>query len=343
MLNINPNRNVTKGYLRGSIIDSSGCFKLVPLDFLNYLIEKTKNLKVFNKNSEYEEFILEERFLIPHVEIHNEKWDSYSKIEHVSVELKDLKFLDCVVDFALEVICQTLEINLNFSIDELEFNKFLDKIKTLDSRVSIFLETFNFSDKIISKINKIENLINVFCSEYFSAISSNEPITNGGKFQVKIMDNFESNCQIHIYPNHNLVLESKNVHNFYYKKLFINKLGEILRFEEDWIRFGHISDKNIMQKISNAKFKQFWYVKKDNIDICQLCEFRHICVDFRLPIKRKINEYYHLSECVYNPFIGKWEGQVGYKNLAECGVSSDGRGISINHQRIAQINKEIWA
>ena len=67
-----------------------------------------------------------------------------------------------------------------------------------------------------------------------------------------------------------------------------------------------------------------------------------MCVDNRLPHKRKENEWYHKTECNYNPYIAKWEEEEGYKTLKECGVVSNENEFSINHDKIAEINKDIW-
>ena len=83
-------------------------------------------------------------------------------------------------------------------------------------------------------------------------------------------------------------------------------------------------------------------MKKDETDVCKDCEFRHMCVDNRLPYERSPNEWYHKIECNYNPYIAKWEGEEGYRTLAECGVISNEEGFSIDHEKIAEINEELW-
>ena len=67
-----------------------------------------------------------------------------------------------------------------------------------------------------------------------------------------------------------------------------------------------------------------------------------MCVDNRLPYKRKENEWFHKIECKYNPYIAKWEGEEGYQTLEECGVLSNEKGFSIDHEKIAKINAVLW-
>jgi hypothetical protein len=68
-----------------------------------------------------------------------------------------------------------------------------------------------------------------------------------------------------------------------------------------------------------------------------------MCVDNRLPHQRQSDsKWYHKTECNYNPYIAKWKGEEGYRTLAECGVTSNEQGFSIDHERIAKINDELW-
>ncbi len=82
--------------------------------------------------------------------------------------------------------------------------------------------------------------------------------------------------------------------------------------------------------------------KKDRTHICRDCEFRYMCTDPREPLQADGSEWYHATECKYNPYICKWKGEEGYRTLAECGVVSNAEGFSIDHERIAAINAELW-
>jgi hypothetical protein len=67
-----------------------------------------------------------------------------------------------------------------------------------------------------------------------------------------------------------------------------------------------------------------------------------MCTDNRVPFKRKKNEWFHKTECFFNPYISKWKEEEGYKTLSECGVISNENGFSIDHDKIAEINKVLW-
>jgi hypothetical protein len=81
---------------------------------------------------------------------------------------------------------------------------------------------------------------------------------------------------------------------------------------------------------------------KDKTQVCCDCEFRNICNDTRRPKYQKRNLWFHETECNYNPYISKWEDEEGYRTLGECGVISNEHEFSIDHEKIAKINAELW-
>ncbi len=140
-----------------------------------------------------------------------------------------------------------------------------------------------------------------------------------------------------------LFSESQNFHTYFNKKIFIGKGGEvkISRNSEEILHeiFDDFNFDKFKLEIQNIKY---WFVKKDETDVCKDCEFRHICVDNRLPHERFQKEWYHKSECNFNPYITKWKNEDGYRTLAECGIISNENGFSIDHEKIAEINRELW-
>ncbi len=146
--------------------------------------------------------------------------------------------------------------------------------------------------------------------------------------------------------NHELFIESNSYNSYTNGKLYLNNLGQVTSCVEDENIFFSMSDKmtsnSIKSLLSSEEFRSVSNVSKSLLDICRHCEFRHMCVDNRLPYKRSKNEWYHKIECNYNPYICKWRGEEGYLTLAECGVVSNEHGFSIDHDKIAAINKELW-
>lgn len=139
--------------------------------------------------------------------------------------------------------------------------------------------------------------------------------------------------------------EAQEYHTYFNKKVTIDEEGNILNDIKDKISFGNIryiqNFEQILEISKNKDFNKKWYLKKSEIDICKVCEFRFNCVDPRQPILRE-EGVFHEIECNYNPYISKWEGEEGYKTLSECGVISNEKEFSIDHEKIEKINIELW-
>jgi len=140
--------------------------------------------------------------------------------------------------------------------------------------------------------------------------------------------------------------ESQNHHTYFNRKLCIDVNGEIKNAPECQENFGLIQELNSLQEleriISTTEFQKYWFAHKDMCSICQSCEFRHICVDNRLPVQRKNGTWYHTIECNYNPYIAKWKNEDSYVSLCDSGVNVSTEKVTIDHDRIAAINKRIW-
>jgi hypothetical protein len=96
----------------------------------------------------------------------------------------------------------------------------------------------------------------------------------------------------------------------------------------------------IINIIKNNEYIEF---DINNVEVCKDCEYRYCCVtniNRKWLVKRKT--FINLEECNYNPYICKWKGENGYRNLAECGVISNEHEFSIDHNKIAEINRELW-
>ncbi|WP_081748220.1 SPASM domain-containing protein [Aquimarina megaterium] len=66
--------------------------------------------------------------------------------------------------------------------------------------------------------------------------------------------------------------------------------------------FGNIETKSLLSIISNQTFQEYWDIPKDKIEVCKDCEFRYVCNDGRMPLKRDDKMYYFEEICTYNPY-----------------------------------------
>lgn len=71
---------------------------------------------------------------------------------------------------------------------------------------------------------------------------------------------------------------------------------------------GNIKKQSLAQIVQNTKLQKLRMLSKDNIKICQDCEYRYACLDCR-PLAREEtgNLYARGSNCLYNPYRGQWQ------------------------------------
>jgi SPASM domain peptide maturase of grasp-with-spasm system len=108
------------------------------------------------------------------------------------------------------------------------------------------------------------------------------------------------------------ITEAVKYNTCLHKKLSIDKNGNIKNcpFSEDI--FGNILDDKFLETIELKSFQKLWKIKKDEIEVCKDCEFRYICTDCRIFLKKPENIFSQPLHCKYNPYIAKWEGEEGY-------------------------------
>lgn len=102
-----------------------------------------------------------------------------------------------------------------------------------------------------------------------------------------------------------------------YKKIAIDSDGYVKNCPNLKNNYGHISKTDLTSVINRTDFTDLWDIKKEEIDVCQDCEFRDICTDCRAMIKDPENIYSQPSKCGYNPYITKWEGEEGWISVEQ--------------------------
>jgi hypothetical protein len=110
--------------------------------------------------------------------------------------------------------------------------------------------------------------------------------------------------------NKHLFEESQTHHTYFHKKMYIDALGNISNAPEYAAVFMNLFDSYSKSKaekiVASEKFRKYWNVKKDDCLVCKDCEFRHMCVDNRLPYKTKNGLWGHRESCNYNPYTNAW-------------------------------------
>lgn len=106
--------------------------------------------------------------------------------------------------------------------------------------------------------------------------------------------------------NKDLFFESTNFNNCLHKKLSITHDGYIKNCPSMKVDYGRIDDIKLIEIAKSNKFKSYWRINKDQIDICKICEFRYICTDCRAFIEDEKNIKSKPLKCSYDPITAVW-------------------------------------
>jgi radical SAM protein with 4Fe4S-binding SPASM domain len=341
MLGFNPMRRITEGFLRYTFVDKDNdlCF-LDKETVENIQANIVSHSKLIIPEDE-KEFIKSNNFIVP-CPNHNVVWDNHSIITNLYVESKatfENKHLWSFIKEVDAVLFVEVE-NFTNTVKEL-----LEKVyHETDSAIDLFVKHLDPQQLLeLSSLACIHSVGQI----YFDMVVGDLDLLDKEKLKLfQFQGDKSMNCAIHLKPSYLLFSESQAHHTYFNRKLYIGPNGEIKNAPECPETFGYIQDlespEQLKAIVQTPEFQKYWFVHKEITDVCKDCEFRHMCVDNRLPHQRTENEWYHKTECNYNPYIAKWQGEEGYRTLAECGVISNENGFSIDHEKIAEINKELW-
>jgi SPASM domain peptide maturase of grasp-with-spasm system len=231
------------------------------------------------------------------------------------INLEDLENIIRTLQQSDSLRCLKLQIKYNSLYTTERMSDFLKRNLFLQTLV-IFSSPFSYIEENKNSLHFIQQTINI-------------------KFCGNIHPNYFS-------LNLPLFTESQAHNTCLNRKLCIDAEGNIKNCPAMERSFGNIKDTTLQEAIEKPGFKDLWFVHKDQIDVCKDCEFRHLCMDCRCFIKDPENIYSQPAKCTYNPYICKWQGQEDYVPVEECGSYSRETGFVPNHEKIKELNQQIW-
>lgn len=334
--NLFSNILITKGVTRILISDlQRNISELYPLELYSIIAElKTNSIedivsiydhesqKIFQK---YLDILLEKEYGF----ISKNDWDKnfpplsydhhdYSVLTNIFIELEEIAALH-KVKHSIETLGirhlviysgrglsldQLLEIDEIFKTSSLEgieiyslFHNSIDKnfIHTLNKNTTrIYNLVFHHCDKTPFKVK----------DEYRFALTFTDQeikLSSCGKVSIEYFNTHLTK-----------VLEAVNYNSCLYKKIGIDREGNIRNCPCMPQSFGNIRNTTLEEVLNHQDFKKYWNLTKDHIETCKDCEFRYICTDCRAFTERS-----HISregldisrplKCGYDPYTGKWE------------------------------------
>ncbi|WP_299122159.1 grasp-with-spasm system SPASM domain peptide maturase [uncultured Winogradskyella sp.] len=322
-----------KGAKRSTICDlQRNEVKLIPNDLAEILIKyegkAIGEIKVIYQNKydsiidEYFEFLLENEFifftnqpeLFPKMSL---DWEDPSVINNAIIDRDSNSNYDLynILDQLDELNCRHIELRYFNSI---ELTEILDILKYLENAQSTIIsvdvtmpynESLRNLNDVIIKNKRLASfkIFNSLEDTFTPPLKENMGFIIYTKKQIK-----NSSCcglisKDFFVVNTPLFTESVNHNSCLNHKVGIDVDGNIKNCPSMKKSFGNVLSQTLEECLNKKTFKKYWKVKKDNINICKDCEFRHICTDCRAFIEDPNDIYSKPLKCGYNPYTNEWK------------------------------------
>lgn len=320
-----------KGAKRSILCDTQrNTFKLIPNDMYDFIstcaserlrnVYKGYDVSTFNVLDEYISLVMDEEFgflteapeKFPKVDL------NFITPEEISDSIIDLNE-DSNYDIK-KILCE-LEILGCKSVQFRFFgNHSIDYIKNVLTHLDD--QSFNTVEIVLSISKQVikDDLVDILKTNFrvYAIYAFNSDVeeivyvqSNVTKSLVLInQPDFEVNdcgCISPAYFVTNLkhLMESKSYNNCLNKKISIDYNGLIKNCPSMGQDYGHISTSSLIEIYQLRQFQKYWKLKKDDVKVCQDCEFRYICSDCRVFTENN-DILGKPQKCNYDPYTAQW-------------------------------------
>jgi radical SAM protein with 4Fe4S-binding SPASM domain len=129
------------------------------------------------------------------------------------------------------------------------------------------------------------------------------------KYGLKLIPNFRASKE--------MIAHNRSGHPCLFGKIAINEFGEVLPciFTRNHILGNYLDPYSLHPILNSQDLCQIWHTTKDNVQVCQDCEYRYICFDCRPLAEATAAGYSDFKtapapRCTYNPYTGVWADGV---------------------------------
>ncbi len=323
-----------KGVNRSTILDlTRGVYYLIPNDLWSILNKEQGNtieeiiIKYGTQNEDivlgYFEFLTKRELiffnsnknLFPKINLKN--WDIPSTIYQAIIDFKEN--FDCInfdVFHSLASLgCKYIQLRFYKNVNINEITEILENTVGLNILgIDLILKKHDgLSISELKRINKFLNVNNIF---FYNAneLKNDQSFDTKSPFNIySFKDDISSHKQCgnisSSYFNVNLSNVSNSIKNnsCLNKKISIDSDGNIKNCPSMTESFGNIKTTRLESVVKNEKFRKYWSISKDKIDVCKTCEFRYICTDCRAYIEQPNDLYSKPLKCGYDPKTNVWD------------------------------------
>jgi SPASM domain peptide maturase of grasp-with-spasm system len=121
---------------------------------------------------------------------------------------------------------------------------------------------------------------------------------------------YSNNCcgninLLSMFVNLDMFSEAQSFNTCLNKKIAIDEDGNIKNCPSMVSHYGNINELSLMDVVYREDFMKLMSVKKDDIKVCQDCEYRYSCYDCRAFVVEDL--YSKPLKCSYDPYTGIWK------------------------------------
>ena len=106
--------------------------------------------------------------------------------------------------------------------------------------------------------------------------------------------------------NVSLLMRNRLYNSCLDRKIAIDINGSIKNCPSMRDHFGNIETESLILVANDTSFQKKWRINKDQIKVCQDCEFRYLCSDCRAYTDDPMDELAKPLKCGYDPYSGQW-------------------------------------
>lgn len=304
----------------------------IPMDLYNILIEhKGKSIeaiKAFYKNQyddiidNYFKILLDNEFafltdtpeLFPEMSM---DWDEPFEVSNAIIDFDERSDFDwrTAVDQLSDLNCKYIQFRFYHNIDVkriLEILYYMDAIESNSIGVDFafpYPENSELKDFItlFQQHKRINNIV-LHSSPYGKRVQPMAPSKYLILMEGAIVS--EKSCGVidkGLFSIHLKTFTEARKHNTCLNgKVSIDKRGMIRNCPSMPNDFGNINTVTLKIAIKDKRFKKYWNLSKDQIEVCRDCEFRYICTDCRAYTIDPSNDKSKPLKCGYDPYTGVW-------------------------------------
>ncbi len=305
----------------------------IPMDLYNILIEHkgktTEEIKAFYKN-QYDEiidnyfqilidnefaFMTETPELFPELSM---DWEEPFEVSNAIIDFDEYSSFDwrSAIDQLSDLHCKYIQLRFYHKIDIdriIEVLTYMDEVQSNSIGVDFafpYPENTKLEDFVVlfQQYKRINNIV-LHSSPFGRRVQ-----TMGHSKYLVLMESeivSERSCGVidkSLFSIHLKTFTEAKKHNTCLNgKVSIDKRGMIRNCPSMPVDFGNIDKVTLRTAIKDDRFKKYWNLSKNQIEVCKDCEFRYICTDCRAYTLDPAKDNSKPMKCGYDPYTGVWK------------------------------------